>query len=183
MKNQYVTLALLCPVTFSSLPISAKDTKGKVVDREKPNVIIIYADDLGYGDLQCYGAKNVETPNVNRLATEDIRFTNAHAVAATSTPSQYSLLTGKYAWCRPDTDIAAGNHVLSVCNKDWKYIEPNDGPAMITWGPKIETGNLSVPQLYEMNKVTERENVASRYPDKVFELQNILRRVRLNQKK
>lgn len=44
MKNQYVTLALLCPVIFSSLPISAKDTKGKVADREKPNVIIIYAD-------------------------------------------------------------------------------------------------------------------------------------------
>ena len=109
MKNQYVTLALLCPVIFSSLPISAKDTKGKVADREKPNVIIIYADDLGYGDLQCYGAKNVETPNVNRLATEGIRFTNAHAVAATSTPSRYSLLTGEYAWRRPDTDIAAGN--------------------------------------------------------------------------
>ena len=72
----------------------------------------------------------------------------------------------------------ASNHVLSVRDKDWKYIEPNDGPAMITWGPKIETGNSSVPQLYEMNKVTETENVASQYPDKVFEFQNILRRVR-----
>lgn len=109
MKNQYVTLALLCPVTFASLPISAKNTKSKVADREKPNVIIIYADDLGYGDLQCYGAKNIETPHVNRLAAEGIRFTNAHAVAATSTPSRYSLLTGEYAWRRPDTDVAAGN--------------------------------------------------------------------------
>lgn len=109
MKKQYVTLALLCPVTFASLPISAKNTKSKVADREKPNVIIIYADDLGYGDLQCYGAKNVETPHVNRLAAEGIRFTNAHAVAATSTPSRYSLLTGEYAWRRPDTDVAAGN--------------------------------------------------------------------------
>ena len=78
-------------------------------DPEKPNVIIIYADDLGYGDLQCYGDKNVETPHVNRLADEGIRFTNAHAVAATSTPSRYSLLTGEYAWRRPDTDVAAGN--------------------------------------------------------------------------
>ena len=518
MKNQYVALALLCPVTLSSLSISAKKTVSKVADREKPNVIIIYADDLGYGDLQCYGAKNVETPNVNRLAAEGIRFTNAHAVAATSTPSRYSLLTGEYAWRRPGTDVAAGNagmiirpeqytmadmfkhagyatcaigkwhlglgdktamqdwnaplpaalgdlgfdyhyimaatadrvpcvfiengkvadydptapievsyirnfpgeptgkdhpellynlkpshghdmsivngisrigfmkgggkalwkdeniadsitthaiefirshkdepffmyfatndihvprfpherfrgksgmglrgdaivqfdwavgqimntldklglaentliilssdngpvvddgyddkaeellnghspagpwrgnkysafeggtaipvivrwpgqirknaesdvlmsqidwmaslgalidakmpkgsvpdsenrlgnllgtdmtdrpwvielaanHVLSVRNKDWKYIEPSDGPAMITWGPKIETGNSSVPQLYEMNKVTERENVASQYPDKVFELQNVLRRARLSQRK
>lgn len=80
---------------------------------------------------------------------------------------------------RPWVLELAANHVLSVRNKDWKYIEPNDGPAMITWGPKIETGNLSVPQLYEMNKVTEKENVASQYPDKVFELQNVLRRVRL----
>lgn len=76
---------------------------------EQPNVLIIYADDLGYGDLQCYGAKNVETPNVNRLAAEGVRFVNAHATAATSTPSRYSLLTGEYAWRRPGTDIAAGN--------------------------------------------------------------------------
>mgnify|MGYP000441269925 CR=1 FL=1 len=66
-------------------------------------------DDLGYGDLKCYGAKNVETPHVDKLASEGIRFTNAHTVAATSTPSRYSLLTGEYAWRRPDTDIAAGD--------------------------------------------------------------------------
>ena len=83
--------------------------KNKSQNPEKPNVIVILADDLGYGDLQCYGAKNVETPNVNRLAAEGIRFTNAHATAATSTPSRYSLLTGEYAWRRPGTDIAAGD--------------------------------------------------------------------------
>jgi len=71
--------------------------------------VFIYADDLGYGDLECYGAKNVQTPNVNRLAAEGIRFNNAHATAATSTPSRYSMLTGEYAWRRPGTDIAAGN--------------------------------------------------------------------------
>lgn len=76
---------------------------------QRPNVLLIYADDLGYGDLECYGAKNVKTPNVNRLANEGIRFTNAHAVASTSTPSRYSLLTGEYAWRRPDTDVAVGN--------------------------------------------------------------------------
>ena len=64
---------------------------------------------MGYGDLECYGAKNIETPHVNRLASEGIRFTNAHATAATSTPSRYSLLTGEYAWRKPGTDIAAGN--------------------------------------------------------------------------
>ncbi len=53
--------------------------------------------------------KNVETPNANRLATDSIRFTNAHAVAGTITFSRYSLLMGEYTWRRPDTDIAAGN--------------------------------------------------------------------------
>lgn len=74
-----------------------------------PNVIVIVADDLGYGDLQCYGAQRVSTPHVDSLAQSGIRFTNAHAVAATSTPSRYSLLTGQYAWRRTDTDVAAGN--------------------------------------------------------------------------
>lgn len=76
---------------------------------QKPNVIFIYADDLGYGDLECYGAKNVQTPNINQLAKSGIRFTNAHATAATSTPSRYSMLTGEYAWRKPGTDVAAGN--------------------------------------------------------------------------
>lgn len=78
-------------------------------NKDKPNVIIIYSDDVGYGDIQCYGAKNVETPALNKLASQGLRLTNAHAVAATSTPSRYSLLTGEYAWRRKDTDVAAGN--------------------------------------------------------------------------
>ena len=62
---------------------------------------------------------------------------------------------------RPWVIELASNHVLSVRTKDWKYIEPNDGPAMIQWGPKIETGNLSTPQLYDMRKdINERANVA-----------------------
>lgn len=81
---------------------------------QTPNVIFIYADDLGYGDLECYGATRVQTPNVNKLAKNGIRFTNGHATAATSTPSRYSLLTGEYAWRRPGTDIAAGNAGLII---------------------------------------------------------------------
>lgn len=83
--------------------------KKQDVKTQLPNVIFIYADDLGYGDLECYGANRVQTPNVNRLAEQGIRFTNAHATASTSTPSRYSMLTGEYAWRRPGTDIAAGN--------------------------------------------------------------------------
>lgn len=76
---------------------------------QKPNVIFLIADDIGYGDLSCYGEKTIHTPNVDKLASRGIRFTNAHAVAATSTPSRYSLFTGHYAWRRNDTGIAAGN--------------------------------------------------------------------------
>ena len=83
-------------------------------EADLPNVIFIYADDLGYGDLECYGAKNVETPNVNRLAAAGVRFTNAYATAATSTPSRYSMLTGEYAWRQPGTDVAAGNAGLII---------------------------------------------------------------------
>ncbi len=76
---------------------------------EKPNVIIIYGDDVGYGDLSCYGATRVSTPNVDRLAAEGIRFTDAHATSATSTPSRYGLLTGQYPWRKKGTGVATGD--------------------------------------------------------------------------
>ncbi|MDO4165463.1 MAG: arylsulfatase [Bacteroides sp.] len=76
---------------------------------QKPNVIFIVADDLGYGDLSCYGTSAVATPHVDSLAAGGIRFTDAHAVAATSTPSRYSLFTGMYSWRRSDTGIADGD--------------------------------------------------------------------------
>jgi arylsulfatase A-like enzyme len=76
---------------------------------EKPNIIIIYADDLGYGDVSCYGATSVKTPNIDKLASQGLRFTNAHCTSATSTPSRYSLLTGEYAWRRKGTNILPGD--------------------------------------------------------------------------
>jgi arylsulfatase A-like enzyme len=82
--------------------------------QEKPNIILIYTDDLGYGDLSCYGAKAVNTPNIDRLAQEGLLFRNAYATSATCTPSRYSLLTGQYAWRRKDTGIAPGNASLLI---------------------------------------------------------------------
>lgn len=106
MEQRLITLALLSSAMGASIPTMAQKA-GKHLN--KPNVIIILADDLGYGDIECYGAKNVHTPNINRLAQSGIRFTNGHAVAATSTPSRYSLLTGEYAWRQEGTDVAPGN--------------------------------------------------------------------------
>ena len=110
MKSRnYAGISLLASLAACNSATAETVQKNSTQDPKRPNVIVILADDLGYGDLKCYGAKNVETPHVDKLASEGIRFTNAHTVAATSTPSRYSLLTGEYAWRRPDTDIAAGD--------------------------------------------------------------------------
>ena len=110
MKSRnYAGISLLASLAACNSATAETVQKNSTQDPKKPNDIVILADDLGYGDLKCYGAKNVETPHVDKLASEGIRFTNAHTVAATSTPSRYSLLTGEYAWRRPDTDIAAGD--------------------------------------------------------------------------
>ncbi|MEI6680234.1 MAG: sulfatase-like hydrolase/transferase, partial [Mariniphaga sp.] len=76
---------------------------------QKPNVIFIYADDIGYGDVSCNGAKTIHTPNVEFLAGKGVRFTNMHSTAATCTPSRYAVLTGEYAWRRKGTGIATGD--------------------------------------------------------------------------
>lgn len=97
-------ISFIVAATFTGVSVAAS-----VSEQRKPNVVLIYADDLGYGDLHCYWATRVATPNVDSLAAQGTRFVNAHASAATSTPSRYGLLTGQYAWRRPDTDVAAGN--------------------------------------------------------------------------
>ena len=76
---------------------SALITEGK--PSLKTNVVIINADDLGYGDLSCYGATKVRTPNIDRLAEQGRLFTDAHSASAVCTPSRYALLTGQYP-CR-----------------------------------------------------------------------------------
>jgi arylsulfatase A len=64
----------------------------------RPNIVFILADDLGYGDLSCYGATHFQTPACDRLAKEGMRFTDAHSPSAVCTPTRYSILTGRYAW-------------------------------------------------------------------------------------
>jgi len=63
-----------------------------------PNIVIIFADDLGYGDLGCYGAKLIATPNIDRLASQGMKFTDAHSAASLCSPSRYGLLTGRSPW-------------------------------------------------------------------------------------
>lgn len=79
-----------------------------------PNIIVIYADDLGYGDVGCYGATAIDTPNLDRLAVGGIRFTSAYATSSTCTPSRYSLLTGEYAFRNREAVILPGNAPLII---------------------------------------------------------------------
>jgi arylsulfatase A-like enzyme len=79
-----------------------------------PNIILIYADDLGFGDLGCYGCKAIKTPNLDRLAAGGLRFTAAYATSATCTPSRYGLLTGKYPWREKGHNILAGDAAMII---------------------------------------------------------------------
>lgn len=113
MKNYIPFISCLPGI---ALLASCSSKKNKPVDRnqDKPNIIYIYADDLGIGDLSCYGATRVSTPNIDRLAGQGVQFTNAYATSATSTPSRFGLLTGMYPWRQQNTGIAPGNSELII---------------------------------------------------------------------
>ena len=81
---------------------------------QKPNIVVIYLDDLGYGDISAYGATELQTPNIDALASGGIKFTNGYASSATCTPSRYALLTGVYPWRNKDAKILPGTAPLLI---------------------------------------------------------------------
>ncbi|MGD7651929.1 MAG: sulfatase family protein [Verrucomicrobiales bacterium] len=88
------TLLILALGIFTSLPGFSAESR----DPAKPNIVLILADDLGYGDTSCYGAELINTPNIDNLASQGIRLTDAHAAASLCSPSRYSLLNGYSSW-------------------------------------------------------------------------------------
>ncbi len=80
----------------------------------RPNIVLIYADDLGYGDISCQGATRASTPNIDRLAREGLRFTDGHSSSATCTPSRFSMLTGEYAFRQQGTGVLPGDAGLII---------------------------------------------------------------------
>ena len=80
----------------------------------QPNIVLIYSDDVGYGDVSCNGSTTIATPHIDRIAREGIRFTDAHCSAATCTPSRYALLTGSYAFRQENTGIRPGDANLII---------------------------------------------------------------------
>ena len=149
---------------------NTEDTPGAT--KSSPNIVVIMADDLGYGDLSCYGATNIETPNIDRLAANGIRFTDGYCSASTCTPTRYSLLTGNYAFRTRGTGIAPPNSpaliapgtetVASILQRGgyrtavigkWhlglgpkkdKKAKKNDGPFGPDWNGELKPGPLEI---------------------------------------
>jgi arylsulfatase A-like enzyme len=108
MEIKYIVLS------FLALTISLKSSSQTNNKSVKPNIVFIYLDDLGYGDLSCYGATAIKTPNIDALANGGVRFTNGYATSATCTPSRYGLLTGVYPWRNKDAKILPGSAPLLI---------------------------------------------------------------------
>ena len=115
------TLGSICSFLAFSTLLSASLAWARPSASTMPNVVLIFADDLGYGDVGCYGATKVKTPNIDRLAREGRRFTDAHSASAVCTPSRYALLTGEYPFrrgiwgpCHPTSKLLIDTNKLTV---------------------------------------------------------------------
>jgi len=156
---------------------------------EPPNIVLIYVDDLGYGDVGCYGATRVRTPNIDRLAREGLRFTDAHAPSSTCS----SLRTGRSS-CSPATTApwwttvtptgrcatstatvqpgrSAGASI--ACSREargsrsWSAGPAGSGQAIMT-NTATETGEAPVDQLYDLAQdLGETKNLAAQHPKRV----------------
>ena len=105
IKTAFKKMAIVAIAGLLSLNLLAE---------EKPNIVIIYMDDLGYGEVGAYGATEIETPNIDKLAQSGVMFTDGHASSATCTPSRYALLTGQYPWRNKNAKILPGSAPLLI---------------------------------------------------------------------
>ena len=110
-----VTIIVLALIGCKDKTVENPESTSTAEEEKNPlNIVLIYTDDLGYGDIGPYGATGIQTPHLDSLATEGIVFRNAYATAATCTPSRYSVLTGNYAWRREGTSVAKGDESLLI---------------------------------------------------------------------
>jgi len=108
---------ILLTIIAAIILLSCNNNRKQATNDEpqgKPNIVIIYFDDLGYGDLGAYGATELQTPNIDKLAESGVRFTTAYASSATCTPSRYALLTGEYPWRNEHAKILPGSAPLII---------------------------------------------------------------------
>ncbi len=133
MKKSIRLLTSLALVACSSVVAQTKS---------KPNVIIIYGDDVGLGDVGAYGAKLIPTPNIDRLASEGLLFADSHCTASTCSPSRYTLLTGNFAFRKNIRILPGDGYTTGVIGK-W-HLGLGDGETPINWNKDVKPGPLEI---------------------------------------
>ncbi|MBS2211287.1 arylsulfatase [Carboxylicivirga mesophila] len=111
IRTKLASLFMVLTIFFTACQPEKKATKS---ESPKPNIVVVYLDDLGYGDLSSYGATELQTPNIDALANGGVKFTNGYASSATCTPSRYALLTGVYPWKNKNAKILPGTAPLII---------------------------------------------------------------------
>ncbi len=171
-------IALFAAAFASVQPAFTADASPKN-QTDKPNILVILADDLGYGDVQCYNPQRgkIPTPNIDRLASQGMRFTDAHSSSSVCSPSRYSLLTGRYHWRTRlqsgivnvfgERLIAPGRLTIAGLVKQSGYRTACIGKWHLGWDWPIESENRKffsqiIPKVDEMEEmmVTSEEQVA-----------------------
>jgi len=114
MKTIVLKLTLITALVLTVISCETKVSEKKQDVLPKPNIVVIYTDDLGYGDISANGATEISTPNIDELANGGVRFTNGYASSATCTPSRYALLTGVYPWKNERAKILPGTAPLII---------------------------------------------------------------------
>ncbi|MFW5726829.1 MAG: sulfatase-like hydrolase/transferase, partial [bacterium] len=114
MKLQAHLLILLLCFLISNCAAPTETSINTQESTQQPNIVVIYLDDLGYGDVSAYGATEIATPNMDKIIEGGVRFTQGYASSATCTPSRYALLTGVYPWRNKEAKILPGTAPLVI---------------------------------------------------------------------
>ena len=112
MHFKFLSFIFIASFIFTSCNVKNQEEEAEA--SAKPNIVVIYLDDLGYGDVSAYGATEISTPNIDALATGGIRFTDGHSSPATCSPSRFALLTGVYPWRNKNAKILPGTAPLII---------------------------------------------------------------------
>ena len=148
-------------VWLAALFVAVLSLRAELAHADHPNVLLIYGDDVGYGDVGAYGAKLIPTPNIDRLARQSLQFTDGHCSASTCTPSRFSLLTGIHGFrhnirvLAPDAPITIKPSMLTlpalfrragyqtaIIGK-W-HLGLGDGTTRVNWNADVRPGPLEV---------------------------------------
>jgi arylsulfatase A-like enzyme len=168
--------SLALPYLLLAVSAFAADLPGR------PNILFILADDIGYGDLSCQGARHARTPNLDRLAAQACRFTNAHSSGqCTDSVNVLPALLGQSARGREHFVAHVGGirGPFALVSGDWKYITPGGGGYGKAAKGEAKGKAASEPQLYNLaSDLAEEKNLAPSQPEKLKAMQDRLAKIR-----